>query len=556
MLAHRSLQTATLAFLALTGALAPVAAAQVFHEPLDPATSLPVVSIGRTIALDGDQLAIGAPNADLGQGNRGVVYLYERQGGAWVQTQELFGEQQVGGRFGSEIAISGEWMAIASDDEYDQAEASNGVIRVYRRVGPDWVFRQRLYPPSSTFFGEYGASLDLMGNVLAVGAPETFAPGASDAGAVHLFRQSGGVWVFEQSIQGLEESERIGASLTLGTDRLAVAGSFEPVVRTYTYDPSTSWTFEGNVDVPGVGIGDPPALDLDGDTLVAAYRNTDGAQPNSGSVQVHVWNSTTWVMSGDLSAPDGLETGDVWDVQISGPRIVFGDRRAPDASGQLDGAGAAYLFERRASGWTFAARLEQPTPQVDGSFGEGLGFQGSTLVVGAPTKFPYSTGGAAVFDLPLGTSAYGHCGVGAGPCGNASRVAGCTNSTGVGATLYASGSSSVLADDLELHATGLPQQQLSLLVMGGVEAGATIGDGLLLIEAGAPGLWRFPAMSSASGSVVQGPGLAAFSQATFGASGQIAAGQTWYFQTWFRDPLGPCGGGSNWTNGLSVQFGQ
>jgi hypothetical protein len=38
------------------------------------------------------------------------------------------------------------------------------------------------------------------------------------------------------------------------------------------------------------------------------------------------------------------------------------------------------------------------------------------------------------------------------------------------------------------------------------------------------------------------------------AGAQIAAGETWHFQAWFRDPSGPCGMGSNLTNALRVTF--
>ena len=40
----------------------------------------------------------------------------------------------------------------------------------------------------------------------------------------------------------------------------------------------------------------------------------------------------------------------------------------------------------------------------------------------------------------------------------------------------------------------------------------------------------------------------------FPSTGQITAGQTWNFQAWYRDPDGPCGQGSNFTNALEVTF--
>ena len=54
------------------------------------------------------------------------------------------------------------------------------------------------------------------------------------------------------------------------------------------------------------------------------------------------------------------------------------------------------------------------------------------------------------------------------------------------------------------------------------------------------------ATPNAGGSATWGPGLA-------GQGGWIA-GETRFFQTWYRDPAGPCGSGFNLTNAVSVTF--
>lgn len=139
------------------------------------------------------------------------------------------------------------------------------------------------------------------------------------------------------------------------------------------------------------------------------------------------------------------------------------------------------------------------------------------------------------------------------PCDNPDSSAGCVNSTGSGGLLSASGTTSVASDDLVLAATDLPSAKIGLVYMGTLPAFAPFADGLRCVGGQT---YRYGAQSSGgSGSITLGPGLAALSCSSFPASGCIAAGTTWRFQFWHRDPDGPCGSGSNVTNGLAVTFG-
>jgi hypothetical protein len=133
------------------------------------------------------------------------------------------------------------------------------------------------------------------------------------------------------------------------------------------------------------------------------------------------------------------------------------------------------------------------------------------------------------------------------PCANYDATAGCVNSTGVGARLAAAGSSSIMST-LSMTASQLPTGQPGVLFTGPNPALIPFKDGLLCVT----GTIRRLSIgfSGASGSITYSGvvGLAA-------AKGLvIAPGDTWFFQTWFRDPGGPCSKGSNLTNGVSVLF--
>jgi hypothetical protein len=138
------------------------------------------------------------------------------------------------------------------------------------------------------------------------------------------------------------------------------------------------------------------------------------------------------------------------------------------------------------------------------------------------------------------------------PCNNDGGVGtGCQNSTGAGAVLEGEGTASVSLDDLEFHAVQLPNGTTTILfqannaVNGGM--GSPFFDGLLCATGGVRRLGaRF---ATASGEAMWGPGILA-------GPGDWSVGDTRYFQTWFRNVIGPCGNFANTSNGVEITFEQ
>ncbi|MCB9915299.1 MAG: hypothetical protein H6828_09135 [Planctomycetes bacterium] len=142
---------------------------------------------------------------------------------------------------------------------------------------------------------------------------------------------------------------------------------------------------------------------------------------------------------------------------------------------------------------------------------------------------------------------YCFCPVGGpAPCANWDPNAGCQNSTGAGALLTGSGTSSVFNDDLVLTVTNLPTGQFGIVYFGNNAIGPfPFGDGLRCVGGG---VIRFaPKNSGTAGTISYGPGL-------IGGGAPWAPFQTVRFQGWYRDPSGPCGNGFNLSNALSVIF--
>jgi hypothetical protein len=120
--------------------------------------------------------------------------------------------------------------------------------------------------------------------------------------------------------------------------------------------------------------------------------------------------------------------------------------------------------------------------------------------------------------------------------------------------LGAAGSGSVASDDLYFVSNRLPPHHSGILFIGDATTAVPFSNGIRVVASGGLGLYRFPAQQSdALGMLTTGPGLVALSN-HFPPAGHITAGQTWNFQLWYRDPQGPCGGSTNFSNGVQVAF--
>lgn len=228
----------------------------------------------------------------------------------------------------------------------------------------------------------------------------------------------------------------------------------------------------------------------------------------------------------------------------------------------LDPDGDGYYFVGRVSGQPVGVDLDAVFP----GFAPGSLLFDAVRIVDVLNGGSSSTVGADIDAVGAISSAtptviQPYCfGVGC-PCGNDDANAGCRNSTGAGGRLLATGTNSLASDDLVLTVQGLPARTFGFLFMGQAAAHAPFADGLRCVSPGpnqtpsGTGMFRFPIRATAgAGAFIEGPGIAAFAQTAFGATGTLLPGTTWHFQAHYRNPTGPCGLGSNLTNAVAVTF--
>jgi hypothetical protein len=358
---------------------------------------------GDVVALEGAWLAVGASNeasratgidgdqSDDSEDGSGAVYLYSDDGSGWAQRAYIKASNAEGvDSFGDAVALSGDRLAVGAPHEDspatgidgDQGNGSANSGAVYVFVREDDVWRQEAYVKASNtgMVDVFGASVDLEGDTLVVGAP------AEDSGAITVggdelddsVENSGAVYVFERGNDGWlqtayvkgsysEARDAFGQAVSMSGDTLAIGAPWE----------SSSAT----------GVDPEPA---------------DNAANNSGAVYVFERDGATFRQAAFLKASN-TDADDEFGSHLALDGDTLAVSAALEGTRGGDGttsnelapeSGAVYVFERSAGVWAQTAYLKPTDPANGYYFGLGLALLGDTLVVGSMGDSQYTRTGA------------------------------------------------------------------------------------------------------------------------------------------------------------------
>src|SRR5262245_57195042 len=94
---------------------------------------------GESVAIWGDLAAVGASGVSTDAGRTGAVYLFVRTPTGWVQAAGLTGyDLTSGAQFGATVALQGDLLAVGAPG------AGLGVVFVFHLEGSEWRPRGRL----------------------------------------------------------------------------------------------------------------------------------------------------------------------------------------------------------------------------------------------------------------------------------------------------------------------------------------------------------------------------------------------------------------------------
>lgn len=207
---------------------------------------------GGDVAICGDFAAVAAPTK---QGGRGKVYLFKRTDTNWNLETTLTrnGTAASGDNFGFGLDLgytaNGTLILAVGVPLADLNGTDRGEVQLFtRNVNGNWSFLQSLQPANVANNDQFGQTISIDSNYLAVAAPYQDVSGSVNAGAVYLYQYNGSNYTQQQQLTGITGGAGYGLSLSMHGPLLAVGAPLaalfantSPAVYTYRRGAS-SWT--------------------------------------------------------------------------------------------------------------------------------------------------------------------------------------------------------------------------------------------------------------------------------------------------------------------------
>ena len=150
-------------------------------------------TFGVFVEIDGDTAIVGADGDDDLGGGSGSAYVFQRVGNAWNETAKLTASDgQAGDNFGRSVAIDGDTVIIGAYRDDDHGGGS-GSAYVFQRVGNGWNETAKLTASDGQAGDNFGRSVAIDGDTAVVGAAGDDDRGG-DSGSAYVFEKVGGTW--------------------------------------------------------------------------------------------------------------------------------------------------------------------------------------------------------------------------------------------------------------------------------------------------------------------------------------------------------------------------
>lgn len=177
-----------------------------------------------------DTIVVGAfgKNGPGGESNYGAVYVFERTGASWLETDILEPDSPATGkRFGISVALGDGTLLIGADDLEPMSNFGPGSVYVFTKSAATWNQTDRLF--SSAAGDSFGSDVALQGDLAVIGQEFADTSAGNAAGAAFVFQSSMGSFLeIDQLVPSNAQAfQQFGIDVDIAGDRILVGTSMD-----------------------------------------------------------------------------------------------------------------------------------------------------------------------------------------------------------------------------------------------------------------------------------------------------------------------------------------
>jgi hypothetical protein len=291
------------------------------------------------------------------------------------------------GLFGHSVASDDRYQVVGVPQRSNGNNAQQGAVYTFERSGTTWTQRQIILAPDGAQAHFFGTSVTMLGTDLYVGASGRGMTNTSLKRAIyHYVRDASGDYQFQALLQPVDNpvDSYFGDATGVGADWLISNGkSSAGAHRLNLFERSPAgWAERTAINVDS--DTEITHIDVERDLVVLGAKaalNASAVATGAAYVYRKVGGGLQLVQK--LTASDGSANDKFgFSVAISGEYILIGAHDRMENGGAS--TGAAYLFQRSATGYTQVAEILSPDPAANDFFGKDLEACGNRYYIGAP----------------------------------------------------------------------------------------------------------------------------------------------------------------------------
>ena len=253
-------------------------------------------NFGYSVDIDGNNVVIGAPNDETISGNTGpgAVYVYDISGGAFGTETKITPSTNdatrntVGDEFGWSTAIDGNKVAVGAPNR----GVGTGAAYVYTLTDGTPTELILTPPPTSQAGDDFGYAVDILGDFVLVGSPADDDPNSGADNKAYLYNANTGALIEELVCSDCGTADEYGFSVALWDKRALVGAPFHDL--TGEADAGAAYLFNIPENVGDMLMfsldAAPSGMTMDSNTGLIQWTPTN-AQVGSNDVTVRVTDS-------------------------------------------------------------------------------------------------------------------------------------------------------------------------------------------------------------------------------------------------------------------------